>query len=145
MKSDLILRVVGKLLIPFILLFAIYVQFHGDFGPGGGFQAGVIFSAGMVFYALIFGLVNTRKVFPDWLVETMLASGVLLFAGVGIAGIVLGGNFLDYFVLDSDPVHGQHRGIFWVEIGVAVTVSGVMLKIFYLFASRGHADGPSDD
>jgi len=40
-----VLQVISKLLIPFILLFALYVQFHGDYGPGGGFQAGVIFAA----------------------------------------------------------------------------------------------------
>ena len=44
--------------------------------------------------------------------------------------------YLDYFVLAADPVHGQHRGIFWVEVGVLVTVAGVMLKVFYLFAGR---------
>ncbi|MBK9022208.1 MAG: Na(+)/H(+) antiporter subunit B [Sulfuritalea sp.] len=145
MKNDLVLRVVGKLLIPFILLFALYVQFHGDFGPGGGFQAGVILAAAMVFYALIFGVDTARRVMPDWLVETMLAAGVLIYAGVGLAGLLLGGNYLDYFVLDADPVHGQHRGIFWVEVGVATTVSGVMLKIFYLFASRGDADAGDGD
>lgn len=144
MKNDLILRVVGKLLIPFILLFALYVQFHGDFGPGGGFQAGVIFAAGIVLHALIFGLLSARQVMPDWLVEAMVATGVLIFAGVGLAGIFLGGNYLDYFVLDKNPVLGQHRGIFWVEAGVAVTVSGVMIKIFYMFASRGNPDGPAD-
>lgn len=142
MFNDLILRVVGKLLIPFILLFALYVQFHGDFGPGGGFQAGVIFAAGIILYALIFGLANARKVMPDALVESMVASGVLIYAGVGLAGVLLGGNYLDYFVLDRDPIHGQHRGIFWVEVGVAVTVCGVMLKIFYMFASRGQSDSP---
>ena len=145
MKNDLVLRVVGKLLIPFILLFALYVQFHGDFGPGGGFQAGVILAAAMVFYALIFGVDTARRVMPDWLVETMLAAGVLIYAGVGLAGLLLGGNYLDYFVLDADPVHGQHRGICWVEVGVATTVSGVMLKIFYLFASRGDADAGDGD
>lgn len=145
MKHDLVLRVVGKLLIPFILLFALYVQFHGDFGPGGGFQAGVILAAALVFHALIFGVGTTRRVVPDWLVETMLAAGVLLYAGVGIAGLLLGGNYLDYFVLDADPVLGQHRGIFWVEVGVAITVSGVMLKIFYMFAARGDANGMAED
>jgi len=133
----MVLRVVAKLLIPFMLLFALYVQFHGDFGPGGGFQAGVILAAAMVFYAIVFGLDNARKVLPDRLVEAMVASGVLLYLGVGFAGPLLGGNFLDYFVLAADPVAGQHRGIFWIELGVAVTVCGVMLKVFYLFASRG--------
>ena len=137
MTRDMVLRVVAKLLIPFILLFALYVQFHGDFGPGGGFQAGVILAAAMVFYAVIFGLGNARKVLPDRLVEAMVASGVLLYLGVGFAGPLLGGNFLDYFVLAADPVAGQHRGIFWIELGVAITVCGVMLKVFYLFASRG--------
>ncbi|MEZ5618212.1 MAG: Na(+)/H(+) antiporter subunit B [Rhodocyclaceae bacterium] len=137
MKSYLVLRVIAKLLIPFMLLFALYVQFHGDFGPGGGFQAGVIAAAAVIFYALIYGLPNARKVVPSWLVEAMIASGVLLYAGVGVAGIFLGGNFLDYFVLSADPVAGQHRGIFWVEAGVAITVSGVMLKVFYMFAGRG--------
>ena len=141
MRNDIILRVIAKLLVPFMLLFALYVQFHGDFGPGGGFQAGVIAAAGIVFYALVFGLAAGRRLVPDRLVEVMLAAGVLLYAGVGMAGLALGGNYLDYFVLHADPVHGQHRGIFWVEAGVALTVAGVMLKLFYLFAGRGrHAE-----
>ena len=137
MRGDLVLRVVAKLLIPFMLLFALYVQFHGELGPGGGFQAGVIIAASIIFYALIFGLPSVRKMVPDALVEAMVASGVLIYAGVGVAGLLLGGNYLDYFVLAHDPVHGQERGIFWIEVGVATTVSGVMLKIFYMFAGRG--------
>jgi multicomponent Na+:H+ antiporter subunit B len=136
MSSDIILRVIAKLLMPFMLVFALYVQFHGDFGPGGGFQAGVIAAAAIVFYAIIFGLAEGRRLVPEWIVEKALAAGVLLYAGTGLAGILLGGNYLDYFVLDADPVHGQHRGIFWVELGVALTVSGVMLKLFYMFAGR---------
>jgi len=141
MKGFLVLRIVAKLLIPYILIFALYVQFHGDFGPGGGFQAGVISAAAIIFYALIFGLPSARRLVSDGVVETMVGLGVLLYAGVGVAGILLGGNYLDYFVLHSDPVAGQLRGIFWVEIGVAITVSGVMLKIFYMFAGRRRRSG----
>jgi multicomponent Na+:H+ antiporter subunit B len=141
MSTDLVLRVIAKLLMPFMLLFALYVQFHGDFGPGGGFQAGVIAAAAVIFYAVVFGLAAGRRLVPDWVVEKMLAAGVLLYAGVGVAGIFLGGNYLDYFVLDHDPVHGQHRGIFWVEAGVGLTVCGVMLKLFYMFAARGRDAG----
>ena len=140
MKNDIVLRVIAKLTMPFMVLFAVYVQFHGDFGPGGGFQAGTIAAAAIVFYAIIFGLRAGQRLVPEWLVEKMLAAGVLLYAGVGVAGILLGGNYLDYFVLAHDPVHGQHRGIFWVEAGVGLTVAGVMLKIFYMFAGRGRVD-----
>ena len=140
MRNYLVLRVVAKIMIPFMLLYALYVQFHGDYGPGGGFQAGVIIAAAIIFYAIVFGLATARRVVPDWLVETCLAAGVLIYAGVGLVGILLGGNFLDYFVLARDPVAGQHRGIFWVEAGVCVTVAGVMLKIFYMFAGRRRED-----
>lgn len=140
MRHDLVLRVIAKLLIPFILLFGLYVQFHGDFGPGGGFQAGVILAAAVIFYGLIFGLDDARKLVPEPLVESLMAIGVLIYGGVGIVGLLLGGNYLDYFVLDPDPVLGQHRGIFWVEVGVAVTVSGVMLKIYYMFSDRSRVD-----
>ena len=67
----------AKVLIPFMLVFALYVQFHGDFGPGGGFQAGVIGAAAIIFYALIFGLPAARRLVPDALVETMVGLGVL--------------------------------------------------------------------
>jgi multicomponent Na+:H+ antiporter subunit B len=139
MRDDIILRVAAKLVMPFMLLFAVYVQFHGDFGPGGGFQAGVIAAAAIVFYALVFGLAAGQRLVPERLVEALVALGVLLYAGVGLAGLALGGAYLDYFVLDRDPVAGQHRGIFWVEAGVALTVAGVMLKLFYMFAGRGRA------
>lgn len=136
MRGDLILRVVAKLIMPFMLLFALYVLFHGELGPGGGFQAGVIIAAAIVFYGVVFGLPAARRLLPDSIVESMVALGVLVFAGVGVAGLLLGGNYLDYFVLDADSVHGQERGIFWVEVGVAITVCGVMVKVFYMFAGR---------
>jgi multicomponent Na+:H+ antiporter subunit B len=139
-KREPVLRMVGKLLIPYMLVFALYVQFHGDYGPGGGFQAGVISAAAVIFYAIIFGLPAARRVVPEALVETMVAAGAFLYLAVGFAGLALGGNFLDYFVLDADPVAGQHRGIFWVELGVLITVAGVMLKIFYMFAGRRRED-----
>lgn len=138
MRRHLILRVVSKLLIPFLLLFALYVQFHGDFGPGGGFQAGIIVAAAFVLYALIFGLRAAQKVVPSGLLEFLVPLGVIIYAGVGVVTWFLGGNFLDYNMIDShDPSHGQHLGILLVEVGVLVTVSSTMLLIFYTFAGRG--------
>jgi multicomponent Na+:H+ antiporter subunit B len=138
MRHYSIPRLVTKLLLPLILLFALYVQFHGDFGPGGGFQAGVIFAAGVILYALIHGLQNARKIFPTWLLRFCISLGVLIYAGVGVITLLLGGNFLDYGALDHhNPVHGQHLGILLVELGVGITVAAVMITIFFAFAWRG--------
>lgn len=137
MKDQTLLRVVAKLLIPYILLFGLYVQFHGEYGPGGGFQAGVIFAAGVILYGLVFGLGEARRVVPPRALAVLVPAGVLLFAGVGVATILLGGNFLDYNVLARNPVHGQHYGIVLVEIGVGLTVAAVMITIYFTFAARG--------
>lgn len=137
MHREAIPRVVIKLLLPFILLFALYVQFHGDYGPGGGFQAGVIVAAAVVLYGLIFGLSAAKRIVPQRLVETLIPLGVFIYGGVGVFGLLLGGNYLDYFVLDHDGVHGQERGIFWVEVGVLITVSSTMTAVYYAFAGRG--------
>ncbi|HUM92473.1 MAG TPA: MnhB domain-containing protein, partial [Candidatus Competibacter sp.] len=94
--------------------------------------------AGFILYALIYGLDNARRLVPPWLLRIGVSLGVLLYAGVGLMGLFLGGNFLDYGVLDHhDPVHGQHLGILLVELGVGITVSSVMMTIFYAFAGRG--------
>lgn len=137
MRSDIILRVVAKFLVPFLLLFALYVQFHGELGPGGGFQAGVIAAAMMILHALIFGVAEAQKIVPLRMTEIMIPLGVLIYAGVGVAGVLFGANYLDYFVLQEDGPHGQELGIFLVEVGVFVTVSGTMTAIFYAFAGRG--------
>ena len=137
MTHHLILRVIAKFLIPAILLFALYVQFHGDFGPGGGFQAGVIFAAGIILYGLIFGVDTAQRVVPPKLVEALVAAGFTLYATVGIASMLLGANYLDSSPLGSEPAAGQHYGILIIEFGVGVTVAAVMIMIFYCFAIRG--------
>jgi multicomponent Na+:H+ antiporter subunit B len=136
MDDRVILRVGTKAMIPFILLFALYVQFHGDFGPGGGFQAGVIFAAAFVLYALVFGLGNAIEVLPPKVAYVCGALGVMIYVGTGYVGLLLGGEFLDYSVLAHDPVHGQEYGIMSVELGVLITVFGVMVGLFYAFAGR---------
>jgi multicomponent Na+:H+ antiporter subunit B len=142
MDDRVILRVGSKFLIPYILLFALYVQFHGDFGPGGGFQAGVIFAAAFVLYALVYGLGNAIKVMPPKAVYVCAAIGVMIYAGTGFVTMALGSEyFLEYGVLAHNPEHGQEYGIMSVELGVLITVFGAMVSLFYAFAGRRRRDG----
>ncbi|MBG50969.1 MAG: Na(+)/H(+) antiporter subunit B [Alphaproteobacteria bacterium] len=138
MDHHYILRIISKMLIPPIMLYAFYVQFHGDFGPGGGFQAGVIFAVAFILYALVYGVEKLRKVLPPLIVRAGMALGVLLYAGTGAYSLFKGYNFLDYAAL-AEPGHakaGQHLGILLVEAGVGLTVASVMIAIFLAFASR---------
>jgi multicomponent Na+:H+ antiporter subunit B len=137
MSGASILRVIAKILLPLILLFAFYVQFHGDFGPGGGFQAGVIFAAAIVLFSIVFGRAAGLRVFtPEW-AERLAATGVLIYGGTGVAALLRGGNFLDYNALNPHhPSHGQELGIFLIELGVGIAVASVMTTIFFTFSGR---------
>jgi multicomponent Na+:H+ antiporter subunit B len=137
MKLDLILRVGTKILLPFLLVFALYVQFHGDYGPGGGFQAGVIAASMIILYAIIFGVNKAKHIVPQALVEVMIPLGVLIYAGTGVASLALGYNYLDFTGFADEFLIAHEWGILFVEVGVFVTVSGTMTAIFYAFAERG--------
>ncbi len=132
-----VLQVMAKLLIPYIMIFALYVQFHGEYGPGGGFQAGVIFASAIILYVLTFGLDDAYALVAPSVLRPLAALGVLLYGGTGVVTMLMGGTFLNYSVLADDPVQGQLYGIIAIEFGVGLTVATVMMLIFYAFISRG--------
>ena len=135
MNRDPILRVCTKIIVGPIILFGLYVQFHGDYGPGGGFQAGVIVAAGFILHSLIFGLKEGRKLVSENLNLNIMILGVLLYGGVGLISLYFNTEFLNYSILAHDSKHGQHIGILLIEFGVGLTVAGVMLILFHLFSS----------
>ncbi len=133
-----ILRVTTKIFFAPIILYALYVQFHGDYGPGGGFQAGIIFAVAFILHAFCFGLDQTKKALPQGALIVAMVIGLLFYAGTGVATMLLGGKFLGYDVIVPGSTHhaGQHYGILLVEWGVGVTVASTMLTIFYHFTGR---------
>jgi multicomponent Na+:H+ antiporter subunit B len=137
MVDQTILRVVTKMSVPFILLFGLYVITHGELGPGGGFQGGVVIACAFILYALIFGRPALYRVLPPPVIDLLTGLGVLVYSGTGAACLLLGGNFLDYAMLNRlSPGDGESLGMTLVEYGVGITVSMVMLNIFNQLAEE---------
>jgi len=136
MNHYVVIRVVTKLMIPVILLYGLYIQFHGEYSPGGGFQAGIIFAAGFVIYSLIYGLEAAQDAIAPEVAHFLAAFGVVLYIAFGLASFFLGGNFLEYKVLLPDDHAAETLGIIGIELGVGITVATVALTLFYSFAGR---------
>ena len=137
MDDQIVIRVVAKLMIPFIVIFGLYVITHGDFGPGGGFQGGVVVAAAFILYGLVFGREKLQEAIPLIAVELGAAIGVFIYAGVGLWNLMSGGNFLDYsYISPHDPMMGEAWGIILVEYGVGITVATVTMIIYYMIAER---------
>ena len=119
-----------QLMVPFILMFALYVVFHGHYSPGGGFQGGAMIAAAFIVLRLVQGddaLIALSRVTADFIG----AAGVGVFIGVGLLCMVAGGNFLDYSAMPfgADPVTLRYYGIFGIELGVTLGVAGVLVSI----------------
>ncbi len=141
MKDDphIILRITAKIFIPLILLFALYIQFHGDLGAGGAFQAGMIVAVALILYALLFGVPAAMRAVPPKFARGLAAVGVMVYAGTGFWAMFQGGHYLEYQALFREPPGGhlgQHVGVIAVEIGVLFAVAGAMITVFYAFAGR---------
>lgn len=124
---------VSRWMVPFIQLFAIYVITHGHYGPGGGFQGGVILAASMMLLRLSLGEEHERRRFSPALAVAMGSIGMLIFAVAGLLPVLMGGNFLDYTYLPIPGHSGaelRSLGILIVEIGIALTVWGILVTIF---------------
>lgn len=139
-----IVRIVARLLTPFIQLFGIYVLFHGHHSPGGGFQGGVIFGASFLLLALSHDLRFIIGRLSEKFLSISNSIGVLLYSGVGLICMGLGGNFLDYSALSAimpvDEVAARSWGILFVEIGVGLTCMASMILIYINVASEGRWD-----
>jgi multicomponent Na+:H+ antiporter subunit B len=127
-QQSIIIKTITRLLVPFIQLFALYVIMHGHTSPGGGFQGGVILGASFILLAIAFGIDEVKRRFPLKALTVLTCAGVLLYAVIGGACLLLGENYLDYGIL---PVHlPRYMGMFGIEVGVGITVMAVMVSIF---------------
>lgn len=132
MKDDIILRTIARIMVPFILLFAFYVQAHGEISPGGGFQAGVIFACAFILMALASGKETARKKFKQKINDITCSLGLIIYAGVGFITLIFGGYFLEYGKLPTSSFQaGNHLGISGIELGVGLTVASAMVTIFF--------------
>jgi multicomponent Na+:H+ antiporter subunit B len=146
-SDDVIVKAVARLLVPFIVVYALYVVMHGHYSPGGGFQGGVILAASFVLLGVSHGLEKTRRRMSEKVAGVISSIGVLIYAGIGALCLILGGNYLHYGklskILGVDTAHARSLGILGVEIGVALAVMAVMCTIFFVIFTVG--ESPEDD
>ncbi|KAF8818246.1 Na(+)/H(+) antiporter subunit B [Rickettsia endosymbiont of Cardiosporidium cionae] len=131
MKKFVIIKHVISCIIPYIMVYAFYIEFNGEESPGGGFQSGVIFASAAIAFDLLYKINFDRQLVTDILV-VFSALGVVIYLCTGLISIIFGYNYLNYYVLSVNKCDGQHLGIFLVELGVGVTVSSIMVLIYLL-------------
>ncbi|MEA2014899.1 MAG: Na(+)/H(+) antiporter subunit B [Thermodesulfobacteriota bacterium] len=144
-SDDIIIKTIARIFVPFIQLYALYVIMHGHYSPGGGFQGGVILAASLSLLLITHGYDEVKRRIPEDVILLLGSVGVLIYAGIGLICLLLGGNYLDYsqlsVILHVDPVHARSLGILGVELGVGFTVMAIMYSIFFDISTGGILPG----
>ena len=132
-KNNPIILLVSRVVSPFIMLFALYVIFHGHYSPGGGFQGGTLLGAALLLIRLSAGRDIAQLQFKSILGTPLGSIGVLIYFGTGFVAMLFGGQFLNYHFL---PFAGftaadlRALGILLVEIGVGLAVMAILVAIY---------------
>lgn len=155
--SSPVMRVIGALVTPFVLMFGIYVTAHGHYGPGGGFAGGVIMAVAVVVVRMVLPTAISHRLFPPGLALWLMIGGVGLFMAIGVVTLLVNGQFLDYNAIDLplESARERYYGILGVEVGVALAVMGAMVSIVDLLGATvddtdagtdtdGEGDGGAD-
>jgi len=143
-EPDLIVTNTVRLLVPIIQLFAFYVLAHGHVSPGGGFQGGVIMGASFILVALAWDLPKAMDRLSVDRAVMLAGVGILIYAGIGLLSMILGGEFLDYaelsHILPVSREMARYHAMLGVEIGVAFTVTTVMFAIYANLSTKGRLE-----
>ncbi|HJD67002.1 MAG TPA: DUF4040 domain-containing protein [Rickettsia endosymbiont of Bembidion lapponicum] len=131
-----ITKSISIFMVPYIILYSLYIQLNGEASPGGGFQAGVIFASSLIAYDLVYGNQKLNRYFSVNTLIIIAALGVMIYGFTGVISLFFNDNYLNYYSLTNfvnDSLTAQHIGIFAVEIGIGLTVAAIMYSIYNSF------------
>ena len=131
MNNHLLLKTISIILLPFIIMFGLYVLAHGKVSPGGGFQSGAIWATALILHSLVFSVKETKKIISAKVLKFIASLGVILYAATGFYSIFSGGRFLEFNRITSDPHLAQFVGIMTIETAVHMVVFATLSLIFW--------------
>lgn len=131
-RESVIVFTTVRLLAPFVLVFGLFITLHGATSPGGGFQGGAIMAAVVFMLAFAFGFYPTREWMGEEPVRVLVGAGVVLFAGLALSSLLLGGSLLEYKAYyAATGVKAKYWGEL-VEVAIGLVVSGALVGLFFL-------------
>jgi len=137
-EPGVVVRLVTRMMCPFIIMFGAYLVTHGHLTPGGGFQGGVIIASAFILFGMVFGRKEGRDAAPAFSLKCLASIGIYLYMSAGLAGVFLGYHFLANKVAGIFPQGMQGElfsagTVFWIDIGVGLAVAGIFTELFYAF------------
>ncbi len=117
-----------------IVLFGIYVVVHGQLTPGGGFQGGVILATAPLLVYLAGNFKSFKRIVSHTMVEIADGIGAGGYALIGLAGLAVGGMFLqNVFPLGTTGSVNSAGSVALIDLAVGLEVSSAFVLLLYAF------------
>ncbi|MEG0291669.1 MAG: hydrogen gas-evolving membrane-bound hydrogenase subunit E [Anaerovoracaceae bacterium] len=118
------------LLVPVLLIYGVYVLFHGEISLGGGFQAGALMAVAYILLNFMGTRGKAIRISQNFAMA-LSAIGVMIYFLVGIVTMVFGGEYLEYGKLPLGLHYGElhSMGILLIEIGVTICVMATIIAM----------------
>jgi multicomponent Na+:H+ antiporter subunit B len=131
------LRLASLVLIPVIVAFGLYLVFHGQLTPGGGFQGGVVLAAGPIAILLAGRYLSMKAVAPKVLLESSDSIGAASYVLIGLGGLIFVGTYLKNPLPLGSPGHLLSAGMMPLNsIAVGLEVTGAFLLTWTEFLDQ---------
>ena len=139
---DVILRSGWDSLLPFALVYMLYIIFHGHLSPGGGFQGGVLFVAAVLFVYFGHGYDVTAKAVSFNLLHETEGLASVIYVALAMMGIAVGAQFCQNILYTQGNIGDLYSSgtIFWMNVTVGLKVvtgiGSITLLMLALVADR---------
>ncbi len=141
--GGIIISTAFRLLVPFSIIYGVYILCFGEYSPGGGFQAGALLAVGVLLSRMILGE-NARFNISGKDSVVLAGVGTFIYTFVGWLTLFGGGKFLDYnyMPIKLEPMHEMHAmAIFIIDVGVTICVMMTIINLMDSIIKRGDEDG----
>ena len=139
---DVILRSGGDSLLPFSLVFMLYIILHGHLSPGGGFQGGVLFVAAVLLLYFGHGYEVTAKAISFNLLHETEGLASVIYVALALMGVAAGAQFCQNILYTHGNIGDLYSSgtIFWMNLTVGLKVvtgiGSITLMMLALVADR---------
>ena len=141
LSGDAVIRLVGTVLVPSILLFGVYVILNGQNGPGGGFSGGAIMGAGFILFATAFGFERADRVLSRKVLSRIVFCSLAFYSFAKGYVFFTGANGLENHIPRGKPGAILSGGLILpLDIAVGIVVACTMYGFYSLF-KRGNIGG----
>lgn len=134
-SNDLIFQLVGKLLLPMIFVYGVYVVLNGHLSPGGGFSGGAVLGGGLILASSMFGQKRLTKVLTPNVTTGMSVACLLCYAAMKSYSFYTGANHVGWEIPKGTPGDILSSGfILPLNICVGIIVACTMFSFYSLFS-----------